>query len=487
MTERISFGPFHLFPARRSLLKGTEVVRLGSRALDLLIMLAERPGELVTHRDLLAHAWPDVFVEEANLRVQVAAIRKALDDGRSGKRYISTLPARGYCFIADVEKEASAAEIRHARTDVPLAIVSPGPSAAARWRQDCVEDVAGLLAQTRFVSIIGPDGMGKSLCATSVAQQLAGQVEGVCSVDLSFVSEPSAIAREVLSALDLDIGHDDNAVSRLIEAVGSRHLLLILDNCEHLIDAAAVFAEQLQRSTTSLRLLVTSREALRAQHEHVYRLRPLSLPRDAIDLTAAEALQSEAVQLFMASAAASGHQPTLVDEDATIVAGICRLLEGIPLAIECVAGRVGVHGIRATSDLLSNRPSILWPGRRSAPARHRSLQASLNWSFSLLTEQEMCLLRRLVVFHGPFTLLAAQEVASDCLIDHYAVANALERLVDKSLIQSGRHGKGMCYRVSHLTRACLVETMSADSRSRPVVGSGLEAAPLHLVAPIASV
>ena len=460
MTERLSFGLFELVPGKRTLFKGTEVVRLGSRALDILTMLAERPGELITHRELLDRAWPDVTVEEANLRVQVAAIRKALDDGGTGVHYISTVSGRGYCFVADVETGIVSREYPCGSALVAPASVSLPPLTGATRHGDAAREVAELIMRQRLVSIIGAGGMGKTLCAMSVAQALTRHFDGICSVDLSTASNPKAIPGMILSAMGLACEREAD-FTNILDAVQNRRLLLVLDNCEQVIDAVAVLAEQLLAATKSLHLLATSREALRAQQERVYRMRPLAIPDALTNATAAEAMQTEAVQLFLESAAAGGHHVNLSDEDAPIVAAICRLLEGVPFAIECVASRLGVHGLHATFDLLSNGPSVPWPGRRSAPARHRSLQASFRWSFDLLSEQESCLLRRLVTFTGPFTMLGAQEVAVDHLVDHHHVANLLEALVDKSLICTSIHGKIVTYRLTHLTRAYLLESMSA--------------------------
>jgi predicted ATPase len=432
----ISFGPFSLFAAERLLKKGDEPIPLGGRALDILIALAERAGEVVTHKELISTVWPDVTVEEANLRFQMAALRKALGDGR-GARYISNIAGRGYCFVAPVTRSS-------AKQTVPVTGIAttervkklPPRPARMVGRDDTVRSLAEQLQVWRFVSIVGSGGVGKTTVAISVAHALADGFHGaVFFIDLAALTDPQLVPTAVASALGFMVQTQDPLVS-LLAFIGDRKILLVLDNCEHVIGVAAALAERVVSEAPQAHILATSREALRVEGEHVHLLYSLDYPPEDAGLTATAALRYPAAQLLMERAAASGHGAALSDIDAPIVARICRRLDGIALAIELAASRVGSHGIRGTAELLDNRFGLLWQGRRTALPRHETLNAMLDWSYSLLSEREKVVLCRLSVFVGNFTLQAAGSVASETDVDEEDVIDAVASLVAKSLIST---------------------------------------------------
>src|SRR5690606_20539707 len=212
--------------------------------------------------------------------------------------------------------------------------------------------------------------------------------------------------------------------------------LLVLDNCEHLIDETAALAEQIYKSAPKAHLLATSREILRVEGEHVCILPPLDVPPISAGTTADEAMMFPAVQLLMDRAAASGAQEALTDETAPFAAEICQKMDGIALAIELAAGRVRSHGLQGTAELINSRFDLLWHGRRTAPPRHQTLQATLDWSYKLLSENERSVLYRLSVFVTPFSLEAAQRIAKDAILMECEVATAVASLADKSLLSS---------------------------------------------------
>jgi DNA-binding winged helix-turn-helix (wHTH) protein len=363
----VSFGPFRLFAAERLLEKADQPLQLGGRALDILITLVERAGEVVTRKDLISRVWPDVIVEEANLRVHVAGLRKALGDGHNGARYVANVPGRGYCFVAPVTRSALPRSLPQARS-VATHRLRKLPARLTRMvgRDDTVRALSAQLMTRRFVSIVGPGGMGKTTVAVSIAHALIDDFEGaVFFVDLGALTDPGLVPTAVASALGFMVQAQDPFLS-LLAFLGERRVLLLLDNCEHVIDAAAALAEPVVSEAPQAHILATSREALRVEGEYVHLLYPLDGPLDDVGLTAAEALTFPAVQLFMERAAASGNRGELSDVDAPIVAGICRRLDGIALAIELAASRVGTHGIRGTAELLDNRFKLLWQGRRTA-------------------------------------------------------------------------------------------------------------------------
>ncbi|HWN51152.1 MAG TPA: winged helix-turn-helix domain-containing protein, partial [Xanthobacteraceae bacterium] len=435
--DLLSFGPFSLLTAERLLKKADESIPLGGRALDILIALVERAGEVVTHRELISTVWPGVTVEDANLRAHIAALRKALGDGRDGARYVSNVAGRGYCFVAPVTRSS-------ARQPVPITGITPTervqrlPPRLTRMvgRDDTVRSLAQQLQMWRFVSIVGPGGVGKTTVAISVAHTLVdGFHDAVFFIDLAALTDPQLVPTAVASALGLMVQTQDPLVG-LLTFIGDRKILLVLDNCEHVIGVVAALAERVVSEAPQAHILATSREALRVEGEHVHLLYSLDCPPEDAGLTAVEALRYPAAQLFMERAAASGYGAVLSDIDAPILARICRRLDGIALAIELAASRVGCLGIRETAELLDNRFSLLWRGRRTALPRHETLNAMLDWSYSLLSEREKAVLCRLSIFVGDFTLQAGGSVASETEADEADVIDAVAGLVAKSLIST---------------------------------------------------
>ena len=373
--EAISFGPFSLFVTDRLLKRAEELIPLGARALDLLIALVERAGEVVSYNELVSSAWPNVTVDEANLRVQIGALRKALNDGENGTRYISNVSGRGYCFVAPVSYSATQPTTTEGNADGELPRNMPPPLARMVGRDEVVRSVSEQLIMGRFVSIIGPGGIGKTTVAISVAHSLLNGFRGaVFFVDLGALTNPQLVPTAVGSALGVMVQAHDPFGS-LVAFLGDKKILLILDNCEHVIDSASELAERVVNEAPQAHILATSREALRVEGENVHLLYSLDSPPGHADPTAAEVLRYPAVQLFMERAAAAGQRTALSDADAPIVAAICRRLDGIALAIELAASRAGSLGIRGVAQLLGNRFGLIWQGRRTALPRHQTLNA----------------------------------------------------------------------------------------------------------------
>jgi predicted ATPase/DNA-binding winged helix-turn-helix (wHTH) protein len=433
----IWFGPYRLIPAQRLLLRGEETVDVGSRALDILIALAEAAGEVVGQRQLMARAWPNVVVGEGSLRVTIADLRKVLGAGQNGGRYIANVTGRGYCFVAPVDRAVAQPPMSLLLpSEPPLVPKHKLPARLARMigRDGAVEALSMLLTSRRFVSVVGPGGMGKTTVAISMAHALLDEFDNaVYFVDLGAITEAPLVPSAVAAVLGVFVQAQD-PLPGLLAFLAGRRLLLVLDNCEHVIDAAASLTECLHREAPLVHILTTSREALRVEGEHVHLLVPLDYPTAREDLTAAEALATPAVQLFMERAFASGYTLELTDADAPTVAAICSRLDGIALALELAGSRVGAYGLQGTADLLSNRFKLLWQGRRSAPPRHKTLAAMLDWSFNLLSDRDRRVLGRLSVFVGLFTLEAALAVAADGQMDAMEVADAIASLINKSLI-----------------------------------------------------
>jgi predicted ATPase/DNA-binding winged helix-turn-helix (wHTH) protein len=450
--EVISFGPFSLIASERLLTKDGALIELSARALDILVVLLSHPNKVVSKRDLLAQVWPDVVVEEGSLRFHMTYLRKALGDGKAGARYIATLPGRGYCFVAPVSRPDSQLD------NTPVA-ASKFPHANLPSRLSRVvgrdEDVLKLAAQlnaSRFVTIVGAGGVGKTTVAIAVGHHLIDVFSGaLLFVDLGMLSDPGLVTAGMASMLGLSVQSND-ATPSLIAYLRSKRILLILDTCEHLVEAVAPLAASIIDAAPQVHILATSREALRVDGEHIYRLDALACPPDDPGLTAAAVRAFPATQLFMERAAASGARLDVSDAEALIVASICRKLDGVALAIELAARRVESYGLQQTATLLDQRLTLLWVGSRTAPPRQKTLQATLDWSFGLLTELERMVLRRLAVFVGHFTLDAALEVVTGATLDRSTVLGAVDSLVAKSIVATSPLGAMMRYRLLDTTR-----------------------------------
>ena len=277
-------------------------MRLGSRALEILIALIERPGELVSKSELMARVWPDTFVEDGNLKVQVAGLRRALGDSGGSNRYLATIPGRGYRFVAPVTRieEASLSALRA----IPEAMPDlPAPMTPMVDRADSVAALTAHLPHQRFITVAGPGGIGKTTVALAVARRLAGSYgHGVRFVDLAPLLDPGLVPGALAAGLGLET-RSGNRVDDAIAALRGRQMLLVLDNCEHVIEAAAALAVEVLHHAPGVQILATSREPLRVEGEHVHRLPPLACPPASARLTAAQALGFPAVQLFVERAA----------------------------------------------------------------------------------------------------------------------------------------------------------------------------------------
>lgn len=460
--ETVSFGPFLLVPSERLLTKDGNRVELSARAHDILVTLLSRPNEVVSKNDLIAQVWPGLNVEEGSLRFHVAGLRKALGDGKDGARYISTSSGRGYSFVAATSRS---------RISAPLVVE---PSASFRHynlpsrlgamidREEDVEKLSLRLNADRFVTIVGSGGVGKTTVAMAIAHQLQATFSGaVLFVDLSMVSDPRFVTTGVASMLGLSVQSED-VTSGLIAYLRDKRLLLVLDTCEHLIGAVAALAVAIFKTAPQVHILATSRETLQVDGEHVYRLEPLACPPDDGRRSAEIARTFPATQLFVERAMASGANLTLNDSEAAIVVDICRKLDGVALAIELAARRVEVYGLSETAALLDERLAQLWAGPRTAPPRQKTLQATLDWSYGLLSETERTVLRRLAIFVGNFTLHAALAVATGNGLDQAEVFEAIDSLVAKSMVATRTLGAVMRYRLLDTTRAYARELATDD-------------------------
>lgn len=461
----ISFGPFRLFARSRLIEKDGVPIHLGGRALDILIFLAERAGEVIDKRELIKRIWTDVNVDEGSLRFHITTLRKALGDAGAGARYVVNVPGRGYCFTARAESSE-----RQANQAISAPRSLPSPLAKMIGRDEAVERISTELTQHRFVTIVGPGGIGKTSVALAVAHGVLEAFDGQVSfVDFGALSDARLIPGTIAAALGLTVNSDDPTPG-LLAVLRSRRMLLVFDSCEHIIDELAPLAERIVQEAPSVHILATSRESFRTEGERVHRLYPLDCPPQRDGLGIADILAYPASQLFVERIAESLGDFELSEEDAPLVAEICRRLDGIALAIELAAGRVDAYGIAGTASLLDSRFALLWRGRRTAIPRHQTLSAALAWSYDLLPPAESATLRGLSVFAGPFTLEAALAVASSQGISEPEAVEAISNLLSKSLIATSPAERRLRYRLLDTTRAFagdkLVEHGEADRVAR---------------------
>lgn len=457
----LSFGPFRLAVGERLLTKDGVPIDVGGRAFDMLIALVSSPNEVISKKDLIARVWPDAFVEEGSLRFHMASLRKVLGDGKDGARYITTVAGRGYCFVAPVDRSitqranASAAPPPFPHANLPTQL------GRTVGRDDDVARLSTRISQSRLVTIVGPGGVGKTTVALAVAHHVAEAFAGaVLFVDLSMIGDPRLASTAVASLLGLPAQSEDPTPA-LLQFLKNKRALLILDTCEHLIEAIAAMAATIAAAAPQVHVLATSREALRIEGEHVYRLDPLICPPDTAPTSATALQEFPATQLFVERAVASGGPLDISDAEAAIVSDICRKLDGLALAIELAARHAESYGLAQTAALLDARLTPLWQGLRTAPPRQKTLQATLDWSFELLTDLERTVLHRLAVFVGHFTLEAALDVVTSPTLDRSAVFEAIESLVEKSMVATHPIGAMMRYRLLDTTRAYAIE-LDAD-------------------------
>lgn len=418
---------FELLLRERLLLADGQALPLGSRAMDLLIVLVQRAGQVVARRELIDLVWPDADVEENNLNVQVAALRKVLGSG-----VISTRPRQGYCFTLNPRASGAAADWADAprlRTNLPATL----PTVFGRERE--LADIAALLGAHRLVTLLGPGGVGKTLLAQHLLRGHEGRWRhGVCLVELATVVYAAAIPGAIASTLQIRPGAV--GLAGLVHAVCSLEMLVVLDSAEHLADGVAHVAAALHDAAPGVKLLVTSQAPLKLAAERAVRIGPLSVPARALPAT--EALRHGAIALFLDRARAADAGFALSDADAALAIELCRALDGLPLAIELAAWRAPLVGLRGLVDGLSDPLRRLSNARIDRPSRQQTLNHALAWSHGLLAPREQVVLRRLSTLQGTSSAGLIQAVVADPPgegpIDEAAVMDAVTTLVERSLL-----------------------------------------------------
>jgi predicted ATPase/DNA-binding winged helix-turn-helix (wHTH) protein len=413
------FGPYTFHRQQRLVSKAGMPVPLGGRALDILAVLLETPGQFVGKDTLIARVWPCSVVEENNLRVHIAALRRALD----GRRYILNDPQRGYCCVAPLQDAARHVALRHNLETRLSPLIG---------RDELLGALVRRLSGQRLMTLTGGAGVGKSSLALALAERVLPRYrDGVWWLDLASVDAPTAILRHVAQTLGLEACDSASALSRQL---ASRQLLLVLDGADVLLGACRHLARALQASAPGVTLLLSSREALRVPGEWVQRVPRLALPMPSAWGSVEQAMAYSAVQVFVARVRASQQGFALRSQDLPALRDICRRLDGIPLALELAAAQVDALGVQGLQMQLRSSLQVLARGRRTAVERHRSLAAALDWSYERLSLPERWLFLQLGLFKMAVSLPALTQLIAGTELAHADLSYLLRRLVDTSLL-----------------------------------------------------
>jgi predicted ATPase/DNA-binding winged helix-turn-helix (wHTH) protein len=426
---------------RRELRVHGAPVPIGGRAFDFLEVLIRSAGELVTKDELMDQLWPGAVVTENALQVLAGAVRRALGPYRE---LLRTEARRGYRLLGEwtVRRRNTATPpigLRQTGVVDELAGTNfPAAIAPLIGRLAAIQTLQALVSAYRVVTLTGPGGIGKTVLALELARRVRGEfTNGGWLVELASLSDPNLVPSAVASVLGLRLESNTISPEAVGQAIAEKKLLLVLDNCEHLIDATAMLAETLMRLCPHVTILATSREVFRITGESAYRVLPLEVP--AIGREESEhILRQSAVELFIARTNALDPDFSPHAANLPTIATICRHLDGIPLAIEFAAGHAATLGPEHVADGLRDRIALLTSARRTTIARHRTLRATLDWSYDLLTESEQRLLRHLAVFSGGFTLPAAAAVVGGVDGIEPRIVEGVANLVYKSLVTPDR-------------------------------------------------
>jgi predicted ATPase/DNA-binding winged helix-turn-helix (wHTH) protein len=456
VTKIYNIGPFRLDTEAGVLTEAGVPMSLGSRAVAVLAALIKHPNEYVPKESILETAWPGVVVEEGNLAVQISSIRRVLAKAPGGEHWVETLARRGYRFVGSVTEltEDSQQGTRGGRN---TNLAQPLTSFIGRERE--LVEIKQLLPRKRLLTVVGVGGIGKTRLALQVAAEVMDAYrDGVWVVEFGSISDPLLVPTSVAQVFSVQERTGTPLTDTLCAHLRARQLLLILDNCEHLLDACAALADAILRTAAEPTILATSREPLHVPGEQTYPLQTLSLAEPS---ASAEAIgRSEAVQLFVERAGQQLPDFELTATRAATVAELCIHLDGIPLALELAAARVRTLSIEQINVRLNDRFKLLTGGARTALPRQQTLRATFDWSYDLLGEQERVVLRRLAIFAGGFALEAASAVASDAAIDEFAVIDLLSQLVERSLVVADTNNAGARYRLLETTRAYALEKLA---------------------------
>jgi predicted ATPase/DNA-binding winged helix-turn-helix (wHTH) protein len=427
-------------------------LRVGSRAFDILELLNNANGELVSKDEILRVVWPRTVVEENNLQVQISALRKVFG---ASSQLIRTVSGRGYKLLqctSVVRAECAGDTLPDGArgTSVDDALVTSNGGAVDLFGRDLtLAEVLTVLKHHEMVTLVGTGGIGKTRLAIEAARKAGSAFpDGVVLIPFSSVTDERFALDAAAAGLRMKNSSGPLSINTIVDAARGKRLLIVLDNCEHVVGTAASIALALRNSGHAI--LATSREPLRIPDETLYPVPPLVVP-DAVSTEDAVMLTG-AAQLFLARVKGVSPEFTVDKKTVLLIGAVCRALDGIPLAIELAAARATLLGMEVIGNRLNDRLRILTGGCRTAPPRHQTMRATLDWSYRLLSDIERSMLRRLGVFVGGFTFDAICFLTVDLHASAWETLDAFCGLVSKSMVAAQLDGNSRRYRLLETTR-----------------------------------
>jgi predicted ATPase/DNA-binding winged helix-turn-helix (wHTH) protein len=429
-----------------------EEVKLEPRAFDVLAYLIQHRGAVVRKEELLDEIWGGRFVSESALTTRIKSIRRAVDDDGNRQAIIRTVHGKGYEFVAPVETISDTAA-----PSTPAAPTIPGLGTAIQpliGRDALMPLLVDVLATHRLITLVGPGGVGKTSVGLELARATAeNYADGVHVIELVSVVDDEATSAAFATAIDVNVRRSSSIDDAIAEMLRPRQCLLLLDNCEHLVESVAALVSRILSEAPNVSIVATSREPLAVAGEQVWSVEPLSTVASK-DLSVAAALTIPAVTLFVTRARAVDPAFVLDETTVPIVVEICRRLDGIPLAIELAAARTRVLGVAEIARRLDERFGLLKAMRRGSDPRHRAMLDTVSWSYDLLQPDEQELFTALSVFAGSFDLDSAEAIAPGG-----DVLDSLTRLTERSMLSVRPKDAGP-------TRYELLETLRDYGRTR---------------------
>jgi predicted ATPase/DNA-binding winged helix-turn-helix (wHTH) protein len=448
--ERFSFGRCEVSVAQHQIRYCGEVIAVGDRSFEILLTLAKARGRIVSKNELMAAVWPQRVVEANTLESHVSSLRKVLGTERGA---IRTIAGRGYQFVAEIVGES---EDRYSGRETGL----PARLSPLVGRDAAISTLMQMVESDRLVTLLGTGGIGKTRLAIETARCLASSFpDRVCLVELANLSSGEHVAMSVATALGFPPADSRMLEYRVASVLSDKKILLVIDNCEHVIEAVARTVETVLRASPLLHVIATTREVLRVEGERIYQVPALEVPLLESD-TVQDVTRHSAVQLFDRRLRSAGFVENDDIETARYKARICRYLDGLPLAIELAAAHALVLGIKCVAERLENRFELFNRGSRAVSARHQTLRGALDWSYDLLTESERQIFARLSVFAGAFSIETAQAIVSDEVMSPNVVLEEVVNLVSKSLLTAQTSGAVMNYRMLETTRSYAAERLA---------------------------
>ncbi len=448
--QLFSFANFQLDGVKRLLLKDGESVFLNSKALDLLLVLVKNHGQVVHKNDLLDEVWEGQFVEENNLTVHISALRKIFGDEKGKHQFIVTIPGKGYKFVADVKSSndndlSNSNSITNKNSLSPIIQNEFVRNDSIIGREQEIKDVKDLLRNenVRLVTLTGAGGTGKTRLALAIAEELKAEFsDGTFFVELASATDTKLVVLAISQTLHIIESNEKTLVESIKEFLSERQILLVLDNFEQVV-IAAPFVRELLAESSRIKILVTSRTTLQLNVEHEFLVSPLELPPKDSMFSTEKIDNYPAIELFYRRAKASRPNFILTDENISVVAQICRDLDGLPLAIELAAARINLLSPQAILERLENSLKLLTGGAKNLPERQRTMRSAIQWSYDLLEEDEKKLFRRLAVFSNGFTVEAAEYIGENAKSSlKTEILDILNSLINNSLLFSKEQTDG---------------------------------------------